>query len=60
MLVAGQLSKVKVLTTKECLGDFIHLLEIQYMDKLYGFYIRAFNLILSDDKIINGGNNHDL
>lgn len=61
MLVAGQLSKVKVLTTKECLGDFIHLLEIQYMDKLYGFYIiRAFNLILSDDKITNGGNNHDL
>lgn len=53
MLVAEQLSKVKVLTTKECLGDFIHLLEIQYMDKPYGFYVRAFNLILSDDKIIN-------
>lgn len=60
MLVAGQLSKVRVLTTKECLGDLIHLLEIQYMDKLNGFYIRAFNLIKSDDKIINGGNNHDL
>lgn len=52
--------KIKVLVTKECLGDFIHLLEIHYMDKLYGLYIQAFNFILSDDKIINGGNNQNL